>query len=139
LRSRQIIRTWNILWKHKIWTEDKLVGYISINIWLYFKHVLKTKIGKAGRLKSDNIIRHGSYWEGSPQDRLGDVQTCEMILASAYVLHHLSAAWSQLQMIERSLRWEWVLIWCITIEYWRLSSIRIIFVNYQTSKLQYNY
>ena len=29
--------------------------------------------------------------------------------------------------------------WCVTIEYWRLSSIRIIFVNYQTNKLQYNY
>jgi len=26
--------------------------------------------------------------------------------------------------------------WCITIEYWRLSSIRVIFVDYQTSKLQ---
>ena len=29
--------------------------------------------------------------------------------------------------------------WCIAIEYWRLSLIKIIFVNYQTSKLQYNY
>jgi len=29
--------------------------------------------------------------------------------------------------------------WYITIEYWRSSLIRIIFVNYQTSKLQYNY
>ena len=27
----------------------------------------------------------------------------------------------------------------VTVEYWRLSSIRITFVNYQTSKLQYNY
>ena len=25
--------------------------------------------------------------------------------------------------------------WCVAVEYWRLSSIRIIFVNYQTSKL----
>ena len=30
--------------------------------------------------------------------------TCGMTLASAYVLHHLSAMWSQLQIIERSLR-----------------------------------
>ena len=29
--------------------------------------------------------------------------------------------------------------WCVAIEHWRLSSIRIIFVDYQTSKLQYNY
>ena len=29
--------------------------------------------------------------------------------------------------------------WCITIEYWESSSIGIIFVDYQTSKLQYNY
>ena len=29
--------------------------------------------------------------------------------------------------------------WYIAIEYWGSSSIRIIFVDYQTSKLQYNY
>jgi len=29
--------------------------------------------------------------------------------------------------------------WYVTIEHWRLSSIRIIFVDYQTSELQYNY
>jgi len=25
--------------------------------------------------------------------------------------------------------------WCIVIEHWKLSSIRVIFINYQTSKL----
>ena len=29
--------------------------------------------------------------------------------------------------------------WCVIIEHQRSSSIRIIFVNYQTSKLKYNY
>jgi len=29
--------------------------------------------------------------------------------------------------------------WYITVEYWRLSSIRVIFVDYQTSKLQCKY
>ena len=29
--------------------------------------------------------------------------------------------------------------WCVTVEYWRSSSIRVIFFNYQTSKLQCNY
>ena len=38
------------------------------------------------------IVRHGSHWSGSPQNELGDEQTCGIILASAYVLHHLSAA-----------------------------------------------
>ena len=33
-----------------------------------------------------------------------------MTLASAYVLCHLSAIWSQLQMKERKSEWEWVLI-----------------------------
>ena len=42
----------------------------------------------------------------SPQDRLGVVQTCEITLASAYVLRCLSATWSQLQMIGKSPRWE---------------------------------
>jgi len=38
----------------------------------------------------------------SPQEGLRDVWTCGMTLASAYVLHCLSAMWSQLQIIERS-------------------------------------
>ena len=29
--------------------------------------------------------------------------------------------------------------WCVTVKYWRLSSIRVIFIDYQTSKLQCNY
>ena len=29
--------------------------------------------------------------------------------------------------------------WCVTVEHWRSSSIKVIFINYQTSKLQYNY
>jgi len=29
--------------------------------------------------------------------------------------------------------------WCVAVEYWRSSSIRVIFVDYQTSKLQCNY
>ena len=33
---------------------------------------------------------------GSLQSRLGDVWTCRMTLASAYILCHLSATWSQL-------------------------------------------
>ena len=40
------------------------------------------------------------------QNGLGNEWTCEMTLASAYVLYHLPAAWLQLQMMERSLRWE---------------------------------
>jgi len=84
-------------------------------------------------------VRCSSHWGGSPQDGLRDVQTYWMILASAYVLCCLSAVWLQLQMIGRSLRWEWVLIWCVAIEHWGSSSIRVIFVDYQTSKLQCNY
>ena len=29
--------------------------------------------------------------------------------------------------------------WCVAIEHWELSLIKVIFVDYQTSKLQYNY
>ena len=29
--------------------------------------------------------------------------------------------------------------WCVAIEYQRLTSIRVIFINYQTSELQCNY
>ena len=37
----------------------------------------------------------------SLQDGLGDLQTCKITLASAYVLHYLSTTWSQLQIIGR--------------------------------------
>jgi len=29
--------------------------------------------------------------------------------------------------------------WCVAVEHWRSSLIRVIFINYQTSELQYNY
>ena len=47
-------------------------------------------------------VRRGSHRGGSLQDVLGDERTCGTTLASAYVLRRLSAAWSQLQMKERS-------------------------------------
>jgi len=56
--------------------------------------------------ESDNTVRCGSHQGGSPQNGLGDKQTCGMTLASAYVLRRLSAAWSQLQMKERESKWE---------------------------------
>jgi len=42
----------------------------------------------------------------SLQFGLKDVWTCLMTLGSAYVVYYLFAAWLQLQMIKRSLRWE---------------------------------
>ena len=52
--------------------------------------------------ESDNTVRCGSHWGGSPQNVLRDERTCEATLASAYVLRCLSAAWLQLQIKERS-------------------------------------
>ena len=56
------------------------------------------------------FVRCSSHQGGSLQNGLGDERTCGTTLASAYVLCCLSAMWLQLQMIGRSLRWEWVLI-----------------------------
>jgi len=72
----------------------------------------KQWVGKAegGRSKRRSSVRCSSHQGGSSQNRLGDERTYEMTLASAYVLHHLSATWSQLQMIERKSKWEGVLI-----------------------------
>jgi len=61
-------------------------------------------------LESDNTVRHGSHQSESSQNGLRDKQTCGMTLASAYVLHRLSAVWSQLQIMGRKSKWEWVLI-----------------------------
>ena len=41
----------------------------------------------------------------SPQDRLRDIWTYRMILALAYVLYYLSAAWLKLEIRGISLRW----------------------------------
>jgi len=54
----------------------------------------------------DNTVRCGSHWGGSLQNGLGDERTCGTTLASAYVLRHLSAVWSQLQMKERKSEWK---------------------------------
>ena len=51
--------------------------------------------------ESDNTVKCGSHWGGSPQNGLGDEWTCGMTLASAYVLRRLSAVWSQLQIKKR--------------------------------------
>jgi len=56
--------------------------------------------------ESDNTVRCGSHWSGSSQNRLGDEWTCGTTLASAYVLHRLSAVWSQLQMKGRKSEWK---------------------------------
>ena len=56
--------------------------------------------------ESDHTVRRNSYQGGSPQNGLRDEQTCEMTLASAYMLCRLSAAWSQLQMKERKSKWK---------------------------------
>jgi len=52
------------------------------------------------------LVRHSSHRGGSLQNGLRDEWTCGMTLASAYVLHHLSAAWLQLQMKGRKSKWE---------------------------------
>ena len=46
--------------------------------------------------ESDNTVRCSSHRSESLRSGLGNEWTCETTLASAYVLHHLSAAWSQL-------------------------------------------
>ena len=53
-----------------------------------------------------SFVRRGSHQGGSLQNGLGDERTCGITLASAYVLRHLSAAWSQLQMNERKSKWK---------------------------------
>jgi len=69
---------------------------------------VETEARKAGMTeaegRSKGSVRCSSHQGGSLQDGLGDKRTCEITLASAYVLYCLSAAWSQLQMMGRSLR-----------------------------------
>ena len=52
------------------------------------------------------LVRCGSHRGESPQNGLRDERTCGTTLASAYMLRRLSAAWSQLQMMEKSPGWK---------------------------------
>ena len=61
---------------------------------------------RLNKLRLESYVRRGSHQGGSPQNRLGDAQTCETTLALAYVLRCLSAAWLQLQIKERKSEWE---------------------------------
>ena len=74
-----------------------------INIKHHFIHecVKQDEVKLKYILTKDMLVRRGSHWDGSLQNGLGDEWTCGMTLASAYVLHCLSATWLQLQMKER--------------------------------------
>jgi len=127
----------NLLNSWRIWHLD-LIGYDSHG---QLKSSLRKNLNWYSPIRAwfVMVVRHGSHQEVKVHEVGLVMWTCRMTLASAYVLHCLSAMWSQLQRSKWSLRWRWVLIWCVAIEHWRLSSIRIIFVDYQTSKLQCNY
>ena len=79
--------------------------------WIADRTAIEELAGKTAQKQqqtweSDNTVRHGSHQDGSPQKGFGDKQTCGTTLALAYVLHRLSATWSQLQMKERKSKWE---------------------------------
>ena len=79
--------------------------------WIADRTAIEELAGKTAQKQqqtweSDNTVRRGSHRGRSPQNRLGDEQTCGTTLASAYVLCHLSATWSQLQMKERKSKWK---------------------------------
>ena len=58
------------------------------------------------KVSHNTSVKCSSHQGRSLQNELGDEWTCKTTLASAYVLHYLSATWSQLQMMGRSPRWE---------------------------------
>ena len=65
---------------------------------------MRTCCKKYGHYERQFIVRCSSHWGGSPQNGLEDEWTYGMTLASAYMLHYLSATWLQLQMMGRSPR-----------------------------------
>ena len=115
--------SWSVLWLCPQFVIDVTAWLMNPNPSCSKNRKLKEKEKKSKiKMKSENkikstindldicYVRHSLCWGGSLWNGLGNEQTCGMTLASAYVLCHLSATWSQLQMIERSLRWKWVLI-----------------------------
>jgi len=79
---------------------------VCVKFFLLFRHYF----GHVASLHFRLLVRHSSYWGGSPQNKLRVKWTCEMTLALAYELPHLSAVWSQLQIMgmSRSLKVDFV-------------------------------
>ena len=75
----------------------------------------------------------------SLQSGLGDVQTLwndlGFSLCTTLSVCHMVATSDR----KKEFKIEVSADWCVTVEHWKLSSIRVIFVDYQTSKLQCNY
>ena len=85
------------------------------------------------------FVRCSSYWGRSLQNRLRDVWTCGMTLASAlyavlFVCHIVTTS-DDRKKSEMGMSPDWY----VTVEHWRSSLIRIIFIDYLTSELQCNY
>ena len=133
-RVKECPKWWNWSWSWGITARGSYFALWSTRV------ILQMELLRSNSKLGSLIILSGIFHTGdeSLQDDLEDVQICGIILASAYVLHYLFATWLKFQIRERSLSWKWVLIWYVAIEHQESSSIRIIFVNYQTSKLQYN-
>jgi len=129
----------------KSYGERKLFGLLKCKVkWIADGTVTESLAGRTAQKwqqtwKSDNTVRGCSHRGGSLQNGLGDEQTCGTTLASAYVLCHLSATWSQLQMMEKKSKWEGVLIGVSLLNTRDRVQWEFISVNYQTSELQCNY
>ena len=84
-------------------------------------------------------VKHGSHWGGSLQNGLRDEQTLwnnlGFSLCAVPSVCCMVATSDDRKKSEMGVSADW----CITIEHQKLSSIRVIFVVYQTSKLQCNY
>jgi len=101
-------KQWDWSWSWRIMVRGSHFGLWSAKYKVELQIEQLRSNSKLGSLiiLSDVVHTRGE----SLQDGLRVVWICKMTLASAYMLCHLFAMWLQLQMIERSLRWEWVLI-----------------------------
>jgi len=95
----------------ELWQEEAIWTLKCKVKWIADRTATESLAGRTAQKqqqtwKSDNTVRCGSHWDGSPQDGLRDKWTCGMILASAYVLCHLSVMWLQLQMKGRKSKWK---------------------------------
>ena len=83
--------------------------------------------------ESDNTVRCSPHWGGSLQNGLVERPWLQLMCCAVCLPHGRNFR------REREVREEVNTDWCVTVEYQGSSSIKVIFVNYQTSKLQCNY
>ena len=124
----------------KSYSERKPFWTLKCEVQVELQMELWQRVYQAGLLRSDSrlgslIILSDMIHTGMEVHRMDLWNDLSFSLCAALSVCHMVATSDDGKKSEMGVSADW----CVAIEHWRLSSIRIIFIDYQTSKLQCNY